>query len=162
PDIEFSTFKGWEELGAWFAEMEKTQIEPSADMKAKVADLTKDAKTDEDKIRAIYDYVAQDYRYVSLSFGVGRYQPHKAADIFANKYGDCKDKHTLLTTMLRVAGFSVEPVLISSNRKLDPDVPSPSQFDHVISYIHTKTGDLWADTTTEIAPFGMLTWNIRK
>src|SRR5207253_1485528 len=113
---------------------------------------------------------AQEYRYVSLSFGVGRYQPHTAQDIFANKYGDCKDKHTLFSTMMKAAGFTVQPVLIGSSRKLDPEMPSPSQFDHVISLIVKKPADgtdkseniTWVDTTTEVAPFGLLSYNIRK
>ena len=41
---------------------------------------------------ALYNYVAQNIRYVSLSFGLGRFQPHSAADVFKNQYGDCKDK----------------------------------------------------------------------
>ncbi|MCU1308204.1 MAG: Tetratricopeptide repeat protein, partial [Acidobacteriaceae bacterium] len=168
PDIQLTTFHDWNELGSWYASLQKTQMDASPTLRAKVADLTRDLKTDEDKITAIYDFVAQEYRYVSLSFGVGRYQPHTAEDIFANKYGDCKDKHTLFSTMMKAAGYTVQPVLIGSSRKLDPDVPSPSQFDHVISLIQKKSADgkpedvLWADTTTEIAPFGLLSYNIRK
>jgi Flp pilus assembly protein TadD/transglutaminase-like putative cysteine protease len=163
PDIQLSTFQSWEELGAWFASLQRPQMEPSAALKAKVAELTKDLKTDEEKTRAIYDYVAQDYRYVSLSFGVGRYQPHDAQKVFENKYGDCKDKHTLFSAMMKVAGLKVNPVLISASaRKLDPDVPSPAQFDHVISLIGEESNPTWVDTTTEIAPFAMLSFNIRN
>jgi tetratricopeptide (TPR) repeat protein len=172
PDIQLTTFHDWNELGSWYAGLQRTQMEASPTVQAKVAELTRDLKTDEEKITAIYDFVAQEYRYVSLSFGVGRYQPHTAGDIFANKYGDCKDKHTLFSTMMKAAGYTVQPVLIGSSRKLDPEMPSPSQFDHVISLIVRKpaAGDasakaedvLWADTTTEVAPFGLLSFNIRK
>ncbi|HUQ49326.1 MAG TPA: DUF3857 domain-containing protein [Terriglobales bacterium] len=164
PDLQLTTFQSWEELGAWFAGLQRSQMEPSPQLKAKVEELTRNAKTDEEKTRAIYDYVAQEFRYVSLSFGVGRYQPHAAQEVFANKYGDCKDKHTLFSTMMRAAGLKVQPVLISASaRKLDPGIPSPSQFDHVISAIGNDNKNLtWVDTTTEIAPFGMLSFNIRK
>ena len=167
PDIAMTTFASWEQLGAWYAGLQKSQMELSPDMKAKVAELTKDAKTDQEKIQAIYDFVAQDYRYVSLSFGVGRFQPHAAQEIFSNKYGDCKDKHTLLSAMLKEAGYRVEPVLIGSQRKLDPDVPSPAQFDHVFSAVMPKGADAktmpiyWLDTTAEIAPFGLISYNLR-
>ncbi|MEO5935628.1 MAG: DUF3857 domain-containing protein, partial [Terriglobales bacterium] len=163
PDIQLTTFQSWEELGAWYAALQRTQMEPSPQLTAKVQELTKDLKTDEEKMRALYDFVAQDYRYVSLSFGVGRYQPHAAQEVFGNKYGDCKDKHTLFSTMMKVAGLKVQPVLISASaRKLDPDVPSPAQFDHVISAIGDKSQLTWVDTTTEIAPFSLLSFNIRK
>ncbi|HUS18429.1 MAG TPA: DUF3857 and transglutaminase domain-containing protein, partial [Terriglobales bacterium] len=163
PDIQLTTFQNWEELGAWFAGLQKTQMQSSPQLTAKVQELTKDLKTDEEKMRAIYDFVAQDYRYVSLSFGVGRYQPHIAQEVFANKYGDCKDKHTLFSTMMKIAGLKVQPVLISASaRKLDPDIPSPSQFDHVISAIGDESNLTWVDTTTEVAPFSLLSFNIRK
>ena len=171
PDVQVTTFRTWAEIGEWFASLEKKQAAPDEAVKSKVAELTKNAKTDEEKIRAVYDYVAQSFRYVSLSFGVGRYKPHSASEIMEHKYGDCKDKHTLLTSMLGAAGFKVYPVLINSNagRKLDPDVPSPAQFDHVISAIMGPSSvsgsdapEYWADTTSEIAPFGLLTYGIRK
>ena len=98
---------------------------------------------------------------MSLSFGVGRYQPHAASEIFANKYGDCKDKHTLLESMLASIGIEADPVLINSWRKLDEEVPSPSQFDHVISYVEPAKMKLWLDTTPEVAPFGLLSFQIR-
>jgi tetratricopeptide (TPR) repeat protein/transglutaminase-like putative cysteine protease len=167
PDIAMTSFDNWEQLGAWYAGLQKPQMELSPALKAKVAEMTKDAKTDEDKIRAIYDFVAQDYRYVSLSFGVGRFQPHPAQEIFGNKYGDCKDKHTLLSALLKEAGYNVEPVLIGSQRKLDPDVPSPAQFDHVFSAVMPKGQDsranpvYYLDTTAEIAPFGLISFNLR-
>ena len=167
PDIAMTTFSSWEQLGAWYAGLQKAQMELTPELKAKVAELTRNAKTDEEKISAIYDFVAQDYRYVSLSFGVGRFQPHKATEIFSNKYGDCKDKHTLLSTMLKEAGFRVEPVLIGSARKLDAEVPSPAQFDHVFSAVMAKNADAKAmpitylDTTAEIAPYGLISFNLR-
>jgi Flp pilus assembly protein TadD len=170
PDVMLTTFSSWEELGQWYAGLQRSQIELTPELRAEVERLTKDAKTEEEKIQAIYDFVAQQYRYVSLSFGVGRYQPHPASEVFGKKYGDCKDKHTLFTTMLRALDFNVEPILIGSQRKLDVDVPSPSQFDHVISAVLPRNAAknarvepiYWADTTTEIAPFGLLTYNIRK
>ncbi len=73
-----------------------------------------------------------------------------------NQYGDCKDKHTLLASMLAATGLHAYPVLINSTRKLDADIPSPGQFDHVISAIPLGNETLWADTTSEVAPAGLL------
>ena len=60
--------------------------------------------------------MARNVRYVSISLGVGRYQPHSASDVLQNGYGDCKDKHTLLSAMLRAEGIQSYPVLIGSAR----------------------------------------------
>ena len=69
-------------------------------------------------------------------------QPHSAAEVLHNEYGDCKDKHTLLASMLKSVGIASDAVLIHSTHELDPDVPSPSQFDHLITaaQIGPKTG----------------------
>jgi tetratricopeptide (TPR) repeat protein len=113
-------------------------------------------------VEALYDYVAKNFRYVSLSLGLGRYQPHAAADVLHNQYGDCKDKHTLLSSLLEAEGMHASSVLINSSRKLDPDIPSPSQFDHVITLLPLRNQEVWMDTTTEVAPFRLLSFNIRK
>ena len=135
PDIQLTSFVSWEQIGRWYASLEKDRRAPSPEVRAKAAELTKGLNTDLDKVQALYDFVAKNFRYVSLSLGVGRYQPHAASDVLHNQYGDCKDKHTLLASLLEAEGMHASSVLINSSRKLDPDVPSPSQFDHVITLL---------------------------
>src|SRR3979411_847606 len=122
-------------MARWYAGLEKDRRQPSAEIRARAAALTKGKTTDIEKIQALYDYVGPNFRYISLSFGVGRFQPHSAADVLHNQYGDCKDKHTLLASLLEASGYHASSVLINSARKLDPEVPSPSQFDHVFSLV---------------------------
>jgi hypothetical protein len=128
----------------------------------KAAELTAGATTSSEKARRIYDYVAKDFRYVSLSFGVGRFQPHAASEVLAAGYGDCKDKHTLLQALLRAAGIQSYPVLIGFGRKLDADVPSPAQFNHVITAAKMGTDWTWLDATQEVAPYGHLLYELRN
>jgi tetratricopeptide (TPR) repeat protein len=161
-DVAATTFQSWDELAAWYAGLERDRRKPTPELIAKAQELTKNAKTDREKAQAIYDYVAKNFRYVSLSFGVGRFQPHAASEIFANQYGDCKDKHTLLSAMLAAVHINADTVLIHSSRKLDSDVPSPSQFDHVITAVHLGNERVIVDTTSEIAPFGALWAPIRN
>ena len=162
PAVQMTTFSSWEELGKFYAGLERDRVAPTPEIRAKAEELTRDKKTDLEKIEALYDYVATNFRYVSLSFGVGRLQPHPAAAILANQYGDCKDKHTLLAALLDSVGIRADAVLIPSQRKLDPAVPAPSQFDHMITAVPRGDGYLWMDTTTEVAPFQMLMANLRK
>lgn len=159
--VQMTTFSNWEELGKWYSGLETDRRLPSEELKAKAVELTKDLKTDREKVQAVYDYVATNYRYISLSFGVGRFQPHAASEVFKNEYGDCKDKHNLLAAMLQSLGYKVNTVLIHSDHKLDQDVPSPSQFNHVIGNTSIGGETIWMDTTSEIAPIGMLVFQIR-
>ena len=162
PDVQMTTFATWEDVGRWYSSLEKDRRAPSADVKAKADELTKGLTSDLDKTEALYDFVAKNFRYVSLSLGVGRYQPHAAGDVLHNQYGDCKDKHTLLASMLEAEGLHASSVLINSVRKLDPDVPSPSQFDHVITMLPMGNEEVWMDTTAEIAPFRLLAYTLRN
>ena len=162
PDVQLTTFSSWEEVGRWYATLEKDRRAPSPEVRTKADELTKSFTADLDKTQALYDFVAKNFRYVSLSLGLGRYQPHSAGDVLHNQYGDCKDKHTLLASMLEAEGFHASSVLINSSRKLDPDVPSPSQFDHVITLLPLGKEDVWMDTTSEVAPFRLLAFSLRK
>ena len=161
PDIQLTTFVSWEQIGLWYASLEKDRRTPSPEVRAKAEELTKGLDNNLDKVEALYDYVAKNFRYVSLSLGLGRYQPHAAGDVLHNQYGDCKDKHTLLASLLEAEGLHASSVLINSGRKLDPDVPSPSQFDHVITLLPMGKEEVWMDTTAEVAPFRLLSYSLR-
>ena len=156
PAVQMTTFASWEQMGRWYAALEKDRRQPDAEIRAKAAALTAGKSTDLDKIQALYDYVAPNFRYISLSFGVGRFQPHAAVDVLHNEYGDCKDKHTLLASLLEASGYHASSVLINSSRKIDPDVPSPSQFDHVFTMVPLGKDEIFMDSTTEVAPFRLL------
>jgi tetratricopeptide (TPR) repeat protein len=161
PDVLISSFRSWEEVGRWYGGLQRDRVLPSAEVKAKTAELTKDATDSDLKLKALYNYVSLRYRYIGISFGIGRYQPHSAADILDNQYGDCKDKHTLLAALLSAAGIQAYPALINSSRAVDEDVPSPAQFDHVITVVPRGSQLLWMDSTSEVAPLGLLLPQLR-
>jgi tetratricopeptide (TPR) repeat protein/transglutaminase-like putative cysteine protease len=161
PEVQISSFQSWDEVGKWYWGLQAERIQPTADIRAKAAELTKDAKDPSASLRNIYDFVSTKFRYIGVAFGIGRFQPHSADDVLGNQYGDCKDKHTLLASLLQAAGGTAYPALISSSHTLDPDVPSPSQFDHVISAVPLGNTFQWLDTTTEVGPFGYLALPLR-
>jgi tetratricopeptide (TPR) repeat protein len=159
--VRLSTFLTWDAVGRWYGALEGPQKAPTPDVRRKAAELTAGRTTELEKLQALYEYVATNFRYVSLSFGVGRYQPHAAADVLRNQYGDCKDKHTLLASLAESIGLHASAALVNSHLDVDPDFPSPSQFDHVITRVATAKGDIWLDTTAEVAPFRLLMPTLR-
>ena len=161
PSVQLTTFQSWEELGAWYGFLEKDRRKPDDAVKAKAAELVKGKSDDMEKVKALYDYVSRDVRYVALNFGLGRVQPHAAGEILANGYGDCKDKNTLLAALLQAEGIESSSVLIGSQHKLDPDIPSPSQFDHVITRVPVGGKEIWLDSTSGVMPFSMLLLPLR-
>ena len=161
PSVQLTTFESWQQLGNWYASLEKDRRQPNDAIKAKADELVQGKTTDTEKVKALYDFVSRDFRYVSLSFGLGRYQPHAASEVLANGYGDCKDKNTLLAALLASQGFESTSVLIGSQHKLDPDIPSPSQFDHVITRVPVDGQEIWLDSTNGVGPFRMLSFPLR-
>lgn len=155
-DVQITSFRSWGEIAHWYQQLEASRIAPTPEIKAKAEEITRGANSDDEKIRLLYNYVATKFRYIGVDFGIGRYQPHAAAEVLANGYGDCKDKHTLLAALLTAAGVHSDAVLISSARKIDADVPSPGQFDHVVTAIPQGKDFLWLDSTEEVAPAGYL------
>jgi transglutaminase-like putative cysteine protease len=117
--------------------------------------LTKGRVGTEARARVIYNWVAQNIRYVAVYFGAGGVVPHPAAEILANRYGDCKDHATLLQTLLKAAGIESSTALIYSGYQYQPQkIASMQAFNHAITYIPAL--DLFVDSTAEVAPFGIL------
>jgi tetratricopeptide (TPR) repeat protein/transglutaminase-like putative cysteine protease len=156
PDVQLTTFKNWDEVAQWYAALEKGRADPTPEIRAKAQELANGRTSDLEKMQAFYNYVAKNIRYVSLSFGLGRYQPRSASEVFKNQYGDCKDKDVLLSALLQSAGIASSAALIPLLRPLDTSIPSPAQFDHLITAVPASNHLIWMDTTAEVAPFGLL------
>ena len=123
PRVMFSTFQSWADVASWYADLEHDRRVPTPEIRAKADEVARGKQTDEAKAQALYYWVSENIRYVSLSFGVGRYQPHPAADVLSNRYGDCKDKTTLLEAMLEAEGLHAHAVLANSAATLIPICP---------------------------------------
>ncbi len=161
PSVAWTTFHNWAEVGDWYRALAMPRAQSSPNLLAKANEITRSARTPEEQIRAIYKYVASKTRYVGIDFGVGRYQPHEAAEVLANQYGDCKDKDTLLEALLRAKGFTTAPALIGAGIAPVSELPSPAVFNHVITTVDLPGGRIWLDSTPEVAPFRYLSAVLR-
>jgi tetratricopeptide (TPR) repeat protein/transglutaminase-like putative cysteine protease len=159
--VQLTTFRTWADVGAWYGGLTRGRDSVTPEIRRRAAELVAGRSSLADSITALYDYVSSGIRYVSLSFGLGRYQPHAAAEVLANQYGDCKDKHVLLAALLKAIGVPAAPVLISMGESVDGDVPSPLQFDHLISFVRVGADSIWLDATPGVAPFGFLLYPLR-
>lgn len=166
-------FQTWTEMGSWEADLNQGRREPSPEIKQKVAELTSSASTTLTKMQAIAAYIQKDIRYVAIELGIGGWQPHPARDIYAHRFGDCKDKATLLGAMLREAGVDSYYLSINTTRGAVTPATPPQMylFNHEIIaihlpedlkdpslkaiYVHPKLGKILIfDPTDEITPLG--------
>lgn len=167
-------FANWREMGNWYGDLTRGRRDASPEIKQKVAELTAKATTPLEKMKALADFVQHDIRYVAIELGIGGFQPHAAPDVFAHRYGDCKDKATLMAAMLHEIGVDSYYVVINAQRgSITPDMPANDGFNHVVLAIqlpaelsdptliasmgHSKLGKLlFFDPTNELTPFGQI------
>ncbi len=161
PLVEISTYRNWDEFATWWWSLVKRQYDSSPEMEAKVKELTRNCGTLTEKIRAVYDFVVTDVRYVAWEFGVHGYKPYNASTIFSRRHGDCKDKAILIGAMLKLAGIKAWPVLIYADPQRSKDdltLPLVNLFNHCIAYV-PKAGDWqggFLDGTATYHPLGVL------
>ncbi|HEX3571132.1 MAG TPA: DUF3857 and transglutaminase domain-containing protein [Acidobacteriaceae bacterium] len=169
------TFVSWRDMGLWYTDLTRGRREASAEIRQKVATLTSSSRTPLEKMQALAGFVQRDIRYVAIELGIGGYQPHPAVGVFTHRYGDCKDKVTLMASMLKEIGVESYYVVINSERgAVTSEMPAHmGGFDHAILAIqlpaevqdaslvalmqHPKLGRLLIfDPTSELTAFGRL------
>jgi len=167
-------FAAWDDMGKWYGNLASGRTDASAQIKQEVTALTASKKTSLEKMQALAEFMQHDIRYVGIELGIGSWQPHAAPDVFLHRYGDCKDKATLMRSMLREMGIESYYVVINTRRgAITRETPPHNAFNHVITAIklpdgladsslvstvqHPKLGRLlFFDPTDEMTPFGQI------
>ena len=154
PSITFSTGKSWRQIAEDYSNIVDRQI-ADADVKVLVEKLIAGQKTRDEKAAAILDYLNHEVRYTGIEFGENSIVPHSPAETLKQKYGDCKDKSSLLVAMLRTAGIPAYVALLDAGfgEDLSPSLPGMGIFEHAIVYVPGPP-EVWIDATDEYARLG--------
>jgi Domain of Unknown Function with PDB structure (DUF3857)/Transglutaminase-like superfamily len=166
-------FLTWKDMGAWYNNLVQGRREASPELKQQVATITSSTPTTLGKMQALARFLQDEIRYVAIELGIGGLQPHAAPDVFKHRFGDCKDKATLLSTMLKEIGIDSYYVVIHAERgSVTANTPAHlKSFNHAILAIrlpedlahpplvatteHPKIGRiLFFDPTDTLTPFG--------
>jgi hypothetical protein len=164
----------WESIGSWYWNLIHNRFDSSPEIKQEVNRLTAAKPMLLQKMQTIGEFVQHDIRYVAIELGIGGWQPHPAPDVFSLRYGDCKDKATLMGSMLHEIGVDAYDVVINTRRgSVTRETPAHNAFNHVITAIklpdsltdpslvatmrHPKLGRiLFFDPTDVLTPFGQI------
>ncbi|MDH5805826.1 MAG: DUF3857 and transglutaminase domain-containing protein, partial [Gemmatimonadota bacterium] len=159
--VQMSGGLSWNDIFDWYSNLSQNRQDLTRDiLDAHDAQLT-GARTLEDSLKATYSWVAQDFRYVSLSLGDGAYQPRTPAEVFRTGFGDCKDKANFFVSLARRMGVEAYPVLVNSTGGVDSLSPSILQFDHMIAAIKRNDDFEYFDLTTTLTPFGEIPYSLQ-
>ncbi len=159
PRLSYSSVESWEAVYNWYKGIAKDRYTVDRAIQEKVEELTVDLLTDDDKIRAIYHFVASQIRYVGIELGQGAYQPTPADQVLSVRYGDCKDKTTLMIAMLDLIGIEAFPVMLNPApyQHINLELPSLGQFSHLIGAVPRDNGNyIWLDPTANTCSYGDL------
>ena len=155
PRLFISSFPDYAALAQAYAARAGGAATVTPRVQAKADEITAGIEDRRAQARAIYEWVSGRIRYVALYLGSGGVVPHSADEVLANGYGDCKDHTVLFEALLKARGIVAQTVMINlDNAYTLSEAPTIAQLNHVISYL--PEFDLYADTTTAMAPFGML------
>ncbi len=113
PTLVMSTFKDWSAFRAWYGEAVQGFTDPDAQVRELAAKLTRGKTTREDKLRALFDFVADDIRYVNYVSGEW-WLPNRPQQLLARREGDCDDKALLLITLLKAVGIEAQEVMVQT------------------------------------------------
>ncbi len=153
------SFESWREFGKWYHSLSHDTRTLSDEAKEKIDLIVSGLKSEKEKVYALYDYMQQNMRYVSIQLGIGGWKPFTADYVFVNQYGDCKALTNFMQAMLEYVGIRANPVLIKSGigeSDIIHDFPS-NQFNHVIVKVTLANGEvIWLECTSKYIPAGEL------
>jgi hypothetical protein len=135
--VSVSTYKNWNDLGRWYADLVKEQLELDDAARTAGREAASGAKSELEKIQRLYDFVVKNTRYVGIELGIHGWKPFKASEVLRRRYGDCKDKATLLTALLLDNGIEADVALVrtADRGESPPGHATMWAFNHAITYV---------------------------
>jgi transglutaminase-like putative cysteine protease/tetratricopeptide (TPR) repeat protein len=140
--LHVSTYESWEDVGRWYWGLVSEQLRADDRVRDIARAATRGVREPREQVRAIYNWVIQNTRYVALEFGIHGFKPYRVADVCQRGFGDCKDKASTIVTMLREVGIDASIVLVRTRNNGDV-ATSPASlavFDHAIAYVPPLPG----------------------
>jgi hypothetical protein len=160
-DFEMEGVKGvnnnWKDFGKWMYDklLTGTEVIP-IEVKQEIKALTKDAVTDVDKAKIVYNYMQAKTRYISVQVGIGGWKPMLALDVERLGYADCKGLSNYTKALLDEVGVTSHYAVIYGGRRLTSfdNEFSATEGNHAVLCIPNETKDIWLECTSQTNPFG--------
>lgn len=155
-DSYCGSLSDWKSYGIWQANLLKGRDVIPGNLANKLTEITRDAKDDREKVKTIYEFLQNNFRYISIQLGIGGLQPIEASSVAKTNFGDCKGLSNLMKAMLKHVGIQSNYCAIRMGGKKDlyKDFTSVSQMNHVILLVPLKNDSIWLECTSQTIPFG--------
>ncbi len=153
--------ESWQSYGLWEYSLLEGRDQLPEGLLAKLKELTAPCRSDRERVEAIYNYLGENTRYVSIQLGIGGFQPVPAADVYRTGYGDCKALSNYMRAMLSAVGIpSLYTEISTENERYLPHFASANQGNHIILQVPLPQDTLWLECTNPSIPLGYVHSNI--
>lgn len=144
----------WNSVGRWLFEIMPADEPLPDDLKATVHKLTDDCPDDLAKLRALYGYLKEKTRYVSIQFGLGGFSPSAPSAVHKKAYGDCKALSFFMKSLLAEAGVESEYLGLDTGKGLSESQPGVGTMDHAMLMVPLQNDTVWVECTNPRLPLG--------
>ena len=160
--FEYDGYRGdmstWDGVAAWQNKLNSGRGELPLETIQKVRELTIGFSTRAEKVKAVYEYMQERTRYVSIQLGIGGFQPFEASVVDEAGYGDCKALSFYTQSLLEAIDINAHYTWVYGGRnppKIIPDFPNDN-FNHIILCVPDEQDTIWLECTSQTNPFGYL------
>ena len=154
PMVLVSTFKSYQEIGLVWGAMVLPKAAFTPEIAALANEITRGIQDRKSQAIAIDAWMKRNIRYVAIDMAAEGYIPRDAPTVLRHKFGDCKNKATLMAALLEAKGIVSELVLVNTTDVYSLPDPPTSVFDHAILYL--PEFDQYVDPTAALSAFGIL------
>jgi transglutaminase-like putative cysteine protease len=157
--VLITDFKNWREVSSWAVKQFAIRDTERLALKKKLDELFKGVKQEDILLHAIR-FVQDEVRYLGFEAGLNSHKPHAPVQVFDQRFGDCKDKSLLLSTMLNLYNIEAYPMLVNTSLRSHTSerLPSNTVFNHCVVQITHGGKSFFVDPTINNQG-GMLTSN---
>ncbi len=149
PAVFCSLFFDWGELHKRTGGFQRERIETTSEVVSLAKKIVGDAKTDDEKLAAIYYWSQRNINYMSIKGSLSSgWAGHPASETLKNGYGDCTDKAIVLASLAKAVGIAAYPAIIQTNDEGQAvtDIPIPDA-NHCINLVLPNGKPRFLDST---------------
>lgn len=162
-DYKIGNYKGtvrsWDDIGQFYLRLNEGRSQLPEITRFELQTALKGVNDPREKAKKVYEFMQKRTRYFNISFKLGGWQSVPVEQVATKGYGDCKGLTTFTLALLKEAGITAYPALVSAGpNELEEemeDFPTAS-FNHIIACVPFPSDTLWLECTSQTAPAGYL------
>lgn len=146
---------GWKESGKWLHSLQKGLTTVPDELRSKILSRVENISDTKAKVKAVYDFLRENTRYVSIQLGIGGLRPFPVETVYKAGFGDCKALSVYMQALLDVVGIDSDYLVVNTSKAdLLDSYHSVGQMNHAMLCVPMQNDTLWVECTNPRLPLG--------